>query len=90
MKKEMFPSLNGLRALSIIIVIFSHQKDKLLDVPYIGSLFKYIFFLSDGHLGVNIFFVISGYLITMLIIMFDLENSNKGKLLQTEIEKILK
>ncbi len=47
------PSLDGLRAVSFLIVFFSH-----------AGLAK----LVPGRLGVNIFFLLSGYLITTLMI----------------------
>lgn len=53
------PEIDGLRALAILPVIFFHA-----DFPYI----------SGGFLGVDIFFVISGYLITSILIK---ENENK-------------
>ena len=60
-----FPSLNGLRAISIIIVILSH----LIRFNF------YIFQreinwipIFNGDLGVNVFFVISGFLITSLLL----------------------
>jgi len=46
------PDIDGLRAVSIIAVIFFHSGFK---------------FLSGGYVGVDIFFVISGYLITGLV-----------------------
>ena len=49
-----FPALDGLRALCILGVIGSHMTDK----PGWAGL--------SGGLGVNVFFVLSGYLITML------------------------
>jgi peptidoglycan/LPS O-acetylase OafA/YrhL len=55
------PSLDGIRALSILLVLFDHGallfgfKNELLAKYY-------------GHLGVSIFFVISGLLITWLMI----------------------
>ena len=67
MKKEIFPSLNGLRALSIIFVILSHIKIELVKIPVLSYLFDYVRFISDGQLGVNVFFVISGFLITILL-----------------------
>ncbi len=56
--KEKIPSLNGLRAISIIFVLFGHvliNNFKHLDAP-------------GAQIGVNIFFVISGFLITLLLI----------------------
>ena len=47
------PEIDGLRALAVISVIVYHAKNNLLP---------------GGFLGVDIFFVISGYLITSLII----------------------
>ena len=45
--------IDGLRALSVLAVLFYHLE---------------IFNISGGFLGVDIFFVISGYIITRLII----------------------
>jgi len=60
------PSLDGLRAISISIVILSHTKS-LLPTPIANSgLFRY--FIGGGLHGVQIFFVISGYLITTLLL----------------------
>jgi peptidoglycan/LPS O-acetylase OafA/YrhL len=60
------PSLDGLRALSIIIVILSHGS------WYFGHGFEYSrffnFVIGDGTHGVAVFFVISGYLITTLLL----------------------
>jgi peptidoglycan/LPS O-acetylase OafA/YrhL len=52
--------INGLRALSIILVILFHADFEIF---------------KKGFLGVDIFFVISGYLITTLILQ-DLINNN--------------
>jgi peptidoglycan/LPS O-acetylase OafA/YrhL len=60
------PSLDGLRALSIGIVILSHCWSSMpvavRNIPLVPAI------LSDGHLGVAVFFVISGYLITLLLL----------------------
>jgi peptidoglycan/LPS O-acetylase OafA/YrhL len=52
-----YPSLNGLRGVSIIMVVMSH-----LALSW-NKLYLICF---DGGLGVNIFFVLSGFLITSL------------------------
>jgi peptidoglycan/LPS O-acetylase OafA/YrhL len=57
------PSLNGLRAISILLVILSHLARERTLMPqrfwYVGEL---------GHMGVDMFFVISGFLITLLLL----------------------
>jgi peptidoglycan/LPS O-acetylase OafA/YrhL len=66
------PSLDGLRAISILMVILAHFQLKYrLRIP-----FPYNFF-CDGQLGVNIFFVMSGFLITKLLLA---EESVTGKI----------
>jgi len=60
------PSLDGLRALSIVIVMASHTvavfdpKDPHFNAGWA--------ILSNGQIGVEIFFVISGFLITSLLL----------------------
>ena len=68
-----YPSLNGLRAISILTVILYHIRE-YTPPAFFGGIERRNFlapvfdFISDGHLGVNIFFVISGFLITSLLI----------------------
>jgi len=61
--KRRLPSLDGWRALSILLVFFSH-------IPYAKDapdyLSNYLQFF-DGNLGVRIFFIISGFIITYII-----------------------
>lgn len=60
MRTQRIPSLDGLRAISITLVILSHLvKWKHVSLDVIGSY---------GALGVFIFFVLSGYLITNLLL----------------------
>ncbi|MEY2524234.1 MAG: hypothetical protein QOJ66_2799, partial [Ilumatobacteraceae bacterium] len=47
------PGLDGLRAVAVVAVMIYHANHK---------------WLSGGFLGVEVFFVISGYLITLLLI----------------------
>ena len=53
------PGLDGLRAVAVIAVILYHANKR---------------WVSGGFLGVEVFFVISGYLITMLLINESQEN----------------
>jgi peptidoglycan/LPS O-acetylase OafA/YrhL len=56
------PSLDGIRAISILIVIAGHSSDSL-NAPHFLSYLGHI-----GNYGVRCFFVISGYLITTLLL----------------------
>jgi len=69
--KLRYPGLNGLRFISITLVLFYHLNSRQ---HIFGGLAGYkilaplLDFLQDGQLGVNIFFVISGFLITSLLL----------------------
>ncbi len=52
-----YPSFDGLRALSIVPVVFHHATPRVLDGV-----------LGRGPLGVDLFFAISGFLITTLLL----------------------
>jgi peptidoglycan/LPS O-acetylase OafA/YrhL len=60
------PSLDGLRALSITLVILGHGSGtaKALS-PFLSRAMGLV---GVGHIGVSIFFVISGFLITTLLL----------------------
>lgn len=66
------PALDGMRAISILLVLGAHLKHSDL---FSSLLPDYIYF--DGALGVGVFFTISGFLITSLMLK---EESNKGKI----------
>ena len=73
MKKEQikYPSINGLRAISIFLVIIHHlsfQEHLFSEISKVKWILPLTSFIQDGHLGVNIFFVISGFLITSLML----------------------
>lgn len=54
------PSLDGLRAISITLVVLAHLvKWKHISLPILGNY---------GEFGVHVFFVLSGYLITKLLL----------------------
>ena len=60
------PEIDSLRAISVLAVIIYHAKINIL-----GHVF-----LPGGYLGVDIFFVISGYLISS-ILLIELRESGK-------------
>lgn len=63
-KDRRIPSLDGLRAVSISLVIAWHIALRV-DLP----LFRNLWRIDAGNLGVRVFFVISGYLITTLLLV---------------------
>ena len=58
MKLPYRPEIDGLRAVAVTAVIFYHSKITISDYK----------FFEGGFIGVDIFFVISGYLITSIIL----------------------
>jgi peptidoglycan/LPS O-acetylase OafA/YrhL len=61
-KNRSIPSLDGLRAISVIAVILGHSQSAFLDrIPGNAS-------FRNGMQGVSVFFVISGFLITHLLV----------------------
>jgi len=68
-KELKFPSLDGLRALSIIIVIAQHFSSSHQFGPH-----DYLWRFQLCDMGVRIFFVISGFLITSLLLSENEEN----------------
>jgi peptidoglycan/LPS O-acetylase OafA/YrhL len=64
--KGRIPSLDGLRAISIMLVVVGHLSERF---PKFGSVYDAaLAVLSYAGLGVSIFFVISGFLITGLLL----------------------
>ena len=69
------PCLNGLRAFAIILVILCH----LAHAPNVPDfLYKIVSFTDLGSIGVRLFFLLSGFLITFLLID---ELEKKGKIM---------
>lgn len=62
--KNYIYSLNGLRAISILLVIVSHVLEQ--NFSNANSVWKSVFL--NGGLGVHVFFVISGFLITTILL----------------------
>jgi peptidoglycan/LPS O-acetylase OafA/YrhL len=65
------PALDGLRGLSILLVVFAHA----VTTNGMPSFMDKAYFASLGNIGVRIFFVISGFLITTLLMR---EYATKG------------
>jgi peptidoglycan/LPS O-acetylase OafA/YrhL len=57
-----FPALDGLRAVSVVIVLLSHVRQQWNSVAHTEELFRHV----NGAIGVTVFFVLSGFLITLL------------------------
>jgi len=57
------PGLNGLRALAVIFVIITHWQ------PQIDTPIFILRILPDGRFGVNLFFVLSGFLISSILFL---------------------
>jgi len=69
LQPQYLPSLNGFRAISILFVLMDHFSNNFSH----KSDYKILFI---GNLGVNIFFVISGFLITTLLLKEKINTGN--------------
>lgn len=89
MQKKYFPNLNGLRFIGAFMVIIGHLEfvKSLNDIPNFMNLSFYL--NTNGHLGVILFFVLSGFLITYLL-MDELELNNKIHLGKFYMRRILR
>lgn len=65
-QQKYFRTLDGLRAISIIWVIVSHV------IKFDNSAYSFIF--KEGSIGVHVFFVLSGFLITTLLLKEKISN----------------
>ncbi len=68
--------LNGLRAISILLVILAHM-DLLARIPNTPFVVNHLWPIFSGETGVMIFFVLSGFLITSILIH---EKKKTGKI----------
>ena len=73
-----FPNLDGLRFVAFFVVFINHAFG-CLDYTNTNRVFLFIRdrYLTSGDLGVNLFFVLSGFLITYLLLK---EKEISGKL----------
>ena len=76
-----FRQLDSLRAIAVSMVIFSHW------AGYHGYLWTDDLFWFNGEVGVKVFFVISGFLITGILLTerFDSEKRNIEKSAQIKV-----
>lgn len=77
------PTLDGLRAVSILAVILGHSVDTYGGPNFLGPL------RHMGNLGVRMFFVISGFLITTLLLK-ELQRSGRISLKDFYIRRTLR
>jgi peptidoglycan/LPS O-acetylase OafA/YrhL len=81
--KVFFPNLDALRFISFLLVfgfhiyktIYSKYSTDGTEMPALLNVLKAVF--QNGYLGVNLFFVLSGFLITYLLIR---ENETRGRI----------
>jgi peptidoglycan/LPS O-acetylase OafA/YrhL len=67
--RPVMPELDSLRGLAILMVILYHGLYWQVDLPsYHGAVRFFLKLMWAGRLGVNLFFVLSGFLITGLLI----------------------
>ena len=81
MKINYRPEIDGLRAIAVVAVIFYHAQLSIFDQK----------FFKGGFIGVDIFFVISGYLITSIILkeLFKTGHFSFKKFYERRIRRIL-
>jgi peptidoglycan/LPS O-acetylase OafA/YrhL len=80
-------SFDGLRALAIILVYFGHAKHTIESKNQLWNILS--IFIANSGLGVRLFFVLSGYLITMLMIK-EINKTGHLKLKRFYVRRILR
>ncbi|MBX2943800.1 MAG: acyltransferase [Cyclobacteriaceae bacterium] len=66
-KKVYFPNINGLRFIAALLVII-HHTEQIKDILGLSNYWSTPIIRSIGGLGVLLFFVLSGFLITFLLL----------------------
>lgn len=62
------PSLDGLRAIAVALVLWAHTPESLTAIPGLQWLSTLKRIINPGYLGVDLFFVLSGFLITRILL----------------------
>jgi len=79
--KQIIPEIEGLRFISILLVIFSHINNNLLRVypssPLSATGSRLAIFLEECGAGVNIFFFISGFILAMPLLKANVYDQQK-------------
>ena len=90
-KKIFFPNLDGLRFFSFLLVFFAHSfnADNLLIKEESWYKFIKVRMFTDGDIGVSFFFVLSGFLISYLLLK-EKEITNKIDIKSFYIRRILR
>jgi len=84
--KKYYPFIDGLRTIAVLWVFFHHINALFNIQPYLGKFFYPIYRICiTGKLGVDMFFIISGFLITGLLI-----NNNKLNVKRFYLHRIFK
>jgi peptidoglycan/LPS O-acetylase OafA/YrhL len=66
-KKRYFPNLNGIRCIAALLVVF-HHLEQAKHALGIANIYEFPIIQHAGRLGVGLFFVLSGFLITYLLL----------------------
>ncbi len=95
-KSDRFPALDGIRALSVLVVVFFHAALPALWVYELDDLKEYLRdfpivdkWMFEGHYGVNAFFVLSGFLIGTML-MKEIDRSRSINLKQFYLRRFLR
>ena len=87
-KKIYLPGLHGLRAIATVLVIITHVE--LFKAKWgLPNLYKYKLIQEFGTIGVDFFFVLSGFLITYLLFK-EKEKYNKVSIKNFYIRRVLR
>jgi peptidoglycan/LPS O-acetylase OafA/YrhL len=66
-KRRYFPNLNGIRCIAALLVVF-HHLEQAKHALGIANIYELPIIQHAGRLGVGLFFVLSGFLITYLLL----------------------